>query len=300
MKILVTGGAGFIGRHVVEDLLNNNQVRIFDNFSNSDKELISKLSNLGAEVINGDITNQEDIVSASKDFEIIIHLAAIISVEESVRNPKKTFEINIEGTKNVLNACKINNIKKLIVASSSAVYGESKPNQQLNENSKLNPISPYGESKLKMELEIKDFTTKNKINVIILRFFNIFGLGQSPEYAGVITKFMEKIQNNQALEIFGDGKQTRDFVSINDIVSAIKNSITTKNEGTFNIASGKSITIEELAKKMIDFSGKKLSVEFLPIRKGDIKFSQVDISLAQNMLNYSPKYGLEEIKKMIK
>ena len=191
-------------------------------------------------------------------------------------------------------------ITELIVASSAAVYGEGDLNFKLTEESKTNPISPYGESKLKMELEIKDFTTKNKINVIILRFFNIFGLGQSPEYAGVITKFMEKIQNNQALEIFGDGKQTRDFVSINDIVSAIKNSITTKNEGTFNIASGKSITIEELAKKMIDFSGKKLSVEFLPIRKGDIKFSQVDISLAQNMLNYSPKYGLEEIKKMIK
>ena len=298
MKILVTGGAGFIGRHVVEDLLNNNQVRIFDNFSNSDKELISKLSNLGAEVINGDITNQEDIVSASKDFEIIIHLAAIISVEESVRNPKKTFEINIEGTKNVLNACEKNHIKKFIASSSAAVYGEGDNNSPLNENSKTLPISPYGESKLKMEKEIREFKSKHNMKCIILRFFNIYGEGQTPEYAGVITKFIERIKQSKPLEIFGDGLQTRDFISIEDIINSIYCAISTDKSGTYNIASGKTTSIKELAEYMVFLAGKKLKIHNIEPLKGDIKNSQADITLAKKELGFSPKFKLDKIKEL--
>ncbi len=300
MNILVTGGAGFIGTHLVSNLLRNNfKVRIFEDFSNSKKESISHLIDLGVEIIEGDITNLTEILEASKDQEVIIHLAAIISVEESIRNPKRTFEVNVQGTKNILEACKQNNIKKLVVASSSAVYGESSENQKLTENSDLNPISPYGESKLRMEQEINNFVTKNKINVIILRFFNIFGIGQSSEYAGVITKFADRIRENKSPEIFGDGNQTRDFVSVNDVVNSIIISISIKNTGIYNIASGKVITIKDLANKMIELSGKTLNITFRPAKKGDIKFSQADITLAKTILKYSPKFELNEIKNLL-
>jgi len=300
MKILITGGAGFIGKHLVKKLLKEKkQVTIFDNFSNSKKEFILDLIEDGAKIIEGDITNIQEISDASKDHDVIIHLAAMISVEESVRNPSKTFQINIDGTKNVLEACRKNNIRKITIASSAAVYGEGKPNFKLSEKSKLNPISPYGESKVKMEQEIMKFVSKYKIDCIILRFFNIFGIGQSSEYAGVVTKFIDCIKKDKPLTIFGDGMQTRDFVSIHDVVNAINNAIISKNNGIYNIASGKTVTIKELAEKMILLSGKELGIKYESSKKGDIRFSQADISLAQNKLNYSPKFGLDEICNLL-
>ena len=300
MKVLITGGAGFIGKHLVKNILKNNfQVTIFDNFSNSDRESILDLIKMGAKIIDGDITNIQEISDAIKDHEIIVHLAALISVEESIKNPSKTFHINIEGTKNVLEACKKNNIKKIVVASSSAVYGECELDFKLSEETKLEPISPYGKSKAKMEQEIIKFVSEYKMNYVILRFFNIFGLGQSSEYAGVITKFIDRIKKNESLEIFGNGMQTRDFISILDVVNAINNTISSKSNGIYNIGSGKIITIKELAEKMILWSGKKLEIKFLPSKKGDIMFSQADIHLSKKELKYVPKFGLEEIKNML-
>ena len=173
MKVLVTGGAGFIGKHLVRYLLKKgNVVAIFDNFSNSEKSSISSLVDNHAKII-GDITKPEDITEAMKDYDIVIHLAAKISVEESIKNPSETFLINVEGTKNILLACKKNQVKKLIVASSAAVYGEGSPDIKWTEDSKINPTSPYGESKVIMEQEIKEFISKHNINCIILRLFNI-------------------------------------------------------------------------------------------------------------------------------
>lgn len=300
MKVLITGGAGFIGKHLVKNILKNNfQVTIFDNFSNSDRESILDLIKMGAKIIDGDITNIQEISDAVKNHEVIVHLAALISVEESIKNPSKTFHINIDGTKNVLEACKKNNIKKIVVASSSAVYGECELDFKLSEETKLKPISPYGKSKAKMEQEIIKFVSEYKMNYVILRFFNIFGLGQSSEYAGVITKFIDRIKKNESLEIFGNGMQTRDFISILDVVNAINNTISSKSNGIYNIGSGKIITIKELAEKMILWSGKKLEIKFLPSKKGDIMFSQADIHLSKKELKYVPKFGLEEIKNML-
>ena len=216
--IIVTGGAGFIGKHLVEFFITKGiNITIFDNFSNSKKDSITYLKNQGVKIIEGDIRKMYDIDNAVKDHDVVIHLAAKISVEESIRNPSETFDTNVNGTKNVLTACEKNHIKKMIVSSSAAVYGESLPNIKLTEKSETHPISPYGESKIKMEHEIKKNVEKHNVNYIILRFFNIFGLGQSSEYAGVITKFIEKIETNKPLEILGDGMQTRDFISINDV-----------------------------------------------------------------------------------
>lgn len=301
MKILVTGGMGFIGKHLVTYLSKKGYiVTILDNFSNSDKSSVSSFSDKGIKIIEGDITKIQDILDATKDQDIVIHLAAKISVEKSIRNPSETFHTNVDGTKNVLVACEKNHIKKLIVASSAAVYGESLPDTKLTENSKIDPISPYGESKYQMEQEIKKIILKYDVNCIILRFFNIYGIGQTSEYAGVISKFIDRIDLNKPLKIFGDGMQKRDFVAVQDVIGAIDNSIEYGKNGIYNIASGKTSTIKEIAEMMISLSGKNLKIEFLSSKKGDIKYSQADISLAKNELNYFPKFNLKEIKNLLK
>ncbi len=300
MRVLVTGGAGFIGKHLVSSLLTKgNLVTVFDSFSNSEKSSVSSLVVIGAKIIEGDITRLQDVTNAIKDHDVVIHLAAKISVEESIKNPSETFHINVDGTKNVLVACEKNHVRKLVVASSAAVYGESLQGIKLTEDTKLNPISPYGKSKVMMEQEIKEFTSKHSIDCIILRFFNVYGIGQSPEYAGVITKFIKRIALNKPLEIFGNGMQTRDFVAVQDVVASIYGAILNGKSGTYNIASGKAVTIKELAELMISLSGKNLEIQYLAPKKGDIKYSQADISLAKKELLYAPKFGLEEIKNLL-
>lgn len=302
MKILVTGGAGFIGRHLVNFLIKKgNDVTIYDNFSNSEKKQTEIEVDKRAKIIEGDICKLKHLTDTTKNFEIVIHLAAKISVSESIKNPSETFQTNIIGTKNVIFACKKNKIKKLIVASSAAVYGEGNKGRKLNEESRKNPISPYGESKLKMEKELENYILKNNLQVIILRFFNIYGSGQSPEYAGVITKFLMKIKNNESLNIFGDGMQTRDFVSIQDVVNSINNAIEYNQSGIFNIGSGKKITIRELAELMISLSKKKIGIKYLSPKKGDINFSEANIILAENKLKYICKTGIKTgIKELMK
>jgi UDP-glucose 4-epimerase len=300
MSILVTGGAGFIGKYLVKSLLEKgNSVTIFDNFSNSTKESMSSLVEMGVKIIEGDITKPLEIINAVKDHEIIIHLAAKISVSESISNPLETYRVNVDGTRNVLAASEKNNVKKLIAASSAAVYGEGTPNVKLTEESDTNPISPYGQSKVKMELVIKEFESKHNINCIMLRFFNIYGVGQTSEYAGVITKFLERIAHSKSLEIFGDGLQTRDFVTIDDIVFSINDAISNGKSGTYNIGNGKATTIKDLAELMISISGKKLKITHIDSLKGDIRNSQADISLAKKEIKYSPKFDLDKIKELL-
>lgn len=301
MKILVTGGAGFIGRYLVKSLVKKgHSITIFDNFSNSTKDSISFLVDMGAKIIEGDITNLPNVLKAMKDHEIVIHLAAKISVSESITNPSETFRVNVDGTRNILTSCKKNHVKKLIISSSAAVYGESSPAVKLTEESKTNPISPYGESKIKMEQEIKEFGSENDINCIILRFFNIYGIGQSSEYAGVITKFIKRVTDDNPIEIFGNGLQTRDFVTIDDVINSIHNAIACDRTGTYNIASGKAVTINELAEIIICLSGKKLEIKHITSKKGDILYSHADISLAEKNLKYYPKIELKEgIKQLL-
>jgi len=301
MEILVTGGAGFIGKYLVRSLLEKgDSVTIFDYFSNSTKDSVSSLVDLGAKVIEGDITKPQDIQNAITDQDVVIHLAAKISVPESINNPSETFRVNVDGTRNVLAVCEKNHVKKLIVSSSAAVYGEGSPNVKSTEESKTNPISPYGESKVRMEEEIREFELKHDIDCIILRFFNIYGIGQSSEYSGVITKFMEKIKQEKSIEIFGDGLQTRDFVAIDDVIDSIHNAISSGKSGTYNIASGKTTTIKELAELMVSISGKKLKIQYAAALKGDIRNSQADISLAKKNIGYSPKFKLDKIQELLK
>ena len=301
MKILVTGGAGFIGKHLVEFLLGkNNVVTIFDNFSNSTKESINGIIKKGAKIIEGDITKISDIEKITGDQEIVIHLAAKISVSESITNPSNTFLVNINGTRNILEFCEKSKINHIIVASSAAVYGEGNQYTKIIETQKLNPISPYGESKMKMEQEIEKFVKNKNLTCTILRFFNIYGLNQSDEYAGVISKFLKKANQKEDLEIFGDGLQTRDFVAIHDVIQSIYNALIYNKNGIFNIASGKKITIKELAKQMITLSRKNLEIQFLAEKQGDIRHSQANIERSKNQIAYSPKWELKEgIKELL-
>ena len=300
MKILVTGGAGFIGKHLTKFLLEkDHSITIFDNFSNSTEESISSLIQKGVKVVKGDIRNEMEILDATKNCDIVVHLAAKISVSESINNPLETFQINVDGTKQVLDACQKNHIKKIIISSSAAVYGEGEKDIKLTEESKKNPISPYGESKVVMEEIIEKWKLNCNIDCVVLRFFNIYGVGQSFEYAGVITKFIEKIKQEKPIEVFGDGLQTRDFISIEDVIISIIDSIEHNVNGTYNIASGKSITIKNLAEKMILLSNKKIKIQYLNVKKGDIRYSYADISKAKKEISYSSKTNLDKIKELL-
>ena len=254
-------------------------------------------------MVKGDITDYKSIENAMDDSDIVIHLAASINVEDSILNPEKTHNVNVDGTINVFRVCVANNVRKIIVASSAAVYGEPE-NLSISENSSTNPISPYGKSKLNMEKYTQKFSQDNNLDCIILRFFNIYGKGQSDVYAGVITKFMKNISENKQLVIFGDGSNTRDFIAIEDVIDSIHNAISNldrKRGSCYNIASGRHVSIKELAELMLSISGKKLEIKYELPKKGDIPHSQANIDLAKKELGFFPKISLKEgLKKLLK
>lgn len=302
MKIFVTGGAGFIGSHLVDSLLKaENKVTIYDNLKNSSESRISHLLKNGASLVKGDVTDYQTLSQALAGFDCVVHLAAEIDVQESIKSPEHTHYVNVTGTVNLLRSCIAQKAQNVVAASSAAVFGNPK-DLPLSENSQTAPISPYGASKLAIEHYMQAFSHSYDLNCITLRFFNVYGKGQSGPYAGVITKFMEKIAENKPLVIFGDGSNTRDFVSVEDVVQSIQNAIE-KIEGKkgnfYNIASGKYTTIQDLAKLMISISGKTLSIEYKKPKKGDIQHSQTSISLAQREIGYFPRVQLKDGLEML-
>jgi len=303
MKIFVTGGAGFVGHHLVSSLLQEgHNVTIFDNLSNSSKNKISYLTDAGALFVKGDVTDYKSLLKKLAGFDLVIHLAAKINVEESITSPESTHFVNVTGTVNLLKACAVNKVPNIIGASSAAVYGNPKK-MPLYESSSTIPISPYGATKLAIEHYLQAFSNCYSINSISLRFFNIYGQGQTFAYAGVIDKFMKRIVDNKSLIIYGDGKNTRDFVSIDDVIRSIilsMKKIDGKKGKVYNIAAGTSISIKELAKMMISLSGKRLEVVHKKPKKGDIRNSRASIRLARKELGYAPTVGLEEgLRKLL-
>lgn len=293
MKILVTGGAGFIGKYLVESLSQNNTVTIYDNLENSSENSISPLIESGVDFVKGDILNYKLLQESSKGFDIVIHLAAKSDVTESTLHPEVTEKTNIEGTKNVLKCCVENKVKKIIFASSAAVYGNS-TTIPITEKSIPNPISPYGKSKLSGENIIKKIHDKNNGKYIILRMFNVYGKGQNENYSGVITKFVRNTMEGKPLVIFGNGEQTRDFVSIHDAVKAFDLAVKSEKNDTYNIASGKSLSINELSKHVLSLSKKEVEIIHLEKQKDDIENSLADISLAKKELGFMPTNLLKD------
>ena len=296
MKIFVTGGSGFIGKHLIRKLQNEHELIIYENFSNSSEEDFLNLLKNNISLIKGDMTNFSLLKKSLMNVDLVIHLAAKIDILESITHPNDTHKINVEGSLNILRCCVENNIKNFISASSAAVYGN--PTEiPVSEKTVPNPVSPYGAEKLSLEFYAKAFANAYDMNCISLRFFNVYGKGQSNEYAGVITKFMEKIHSNLPLTIFGNGENTRDFIHIDDLVDGIVKSISNingKKGNVYNLASGVSTSVKELAELMILISKKNLKLNFIDSRPGDLLHSLASIELAKKELGFEPKISLED------
>jgi len=281
MRVFVTGGAGFIGTHLCKKLASLHKVTVYDNFSNSNKENFPALENVT--LIVGDILDNSKLFDSMKNHDVVIHLAAKTDVVDSIHNPDKTFQTNVQGSQNVLDSCKSNNISKIIVTSSAAVYQNS--NNSVDEESSIEPLSPYGQSKLHME----NITIQSKINYSILRLFNVYGDGH---ISGVITNFRKNILKNIPLIIFGDGRAIRDFIHIDDVIDGIIISIKSTS-GIYNIASGTGTSINDLAKLLIRLSGTNSEIIHTFAREGEIIYSVANITKSQKELGFYTKISLD-------
>lgn len=290
--VVVTGGVGFIGSNLVEELTKDNEVIVIDDLSTGKRENIDESK---VEFVQGSITDLEHLKKVFEDVDYVFHQAAIPSVQRSVENPLATNEVNVKGTLNVLIAAKVNGVKKVIYASSSSVYGET-PELPKREDMSPNPLSPYAVSKLTGEYYCNAFSEVYDLKTVCLRYFNVFGPKQNPssEYAAVIPKFITRVMRKQPPIIYGDGNQTRDFTFVKDVVRANILAMERDAKGIFNVAYGKRTSINELASKIMG----AISLEMEPVhdkpRPGDIRHSLADISLAKDKLGYKPKYSLEE------
>jgi UDP-glucose 4-epimerase len=297
-RVLVTGGAGFIGSHLVDRLVDEGyDVRVIDNLYSGKLENIEHHIKSGkVDFVKGDIRDASLVKISLAGVEAVFHLAAIISVPFSVSNPQLTLDVNLAGTTNLLNACSKKNIDKFVFVSSCAVFGDTKI-LPVNENASTNPISPYAESKLLAERDCLNFQQKGLLQSVVLRFFNVYGPRQGMnEYSGVITRFINRAKQKQPLTIYGDGSQTRDFVNVKDIVQALYACMKNKsaNGEVFNIGSGNPTSITELAKTVLEITGQNLKIRYELARAGDIKDSYADISKAKRFLSYEPKVTLRD------
>jgi len=290
MKILVTGGAGFIGSHIADYFADNNDVIVLDNLSTGKKENIPD----SVHFVEGDILDLKLLNKITHDVDYIFHEAAQVSVPQSMQDPTKTVEINVIGTLNVLKAGIKNNVEKIILASSAAVYGDNQAVTQ-TEDMSLNPKSPYAVSKLGCEYLSKIFYEEFELRTTSLRYFNVYGPRQDPnsQYAAVIPIFIQNALRNEDLVIYGDGTQTRDFIFVSDVVYANKLMMTNGDGKIFNTASGSAITIRELAEMIIELTNSSSDIVYRKERTGDIKRSLADISLIRS-IGFKPKVGLKD------
>jgi len=288
LPVLVTGGAGFIGSHVVKKLVSlGAQVTVLDLQDNRTKNLQEARDKI--HFIQASITDFDICLAATKNKEIVFHLAAFISVPESVENPQACHETNVNGTFNLLQACKVNNTKRFVFSSSAAVYG---PTEKICcESDTCKPTSPYGTSKLIGELLCQQYAHNYGLQTVCLRYFNVFGKNQNPNgaYAAVVAKFMDQMEQNKPITIFGDGQQTRDFIPVQNVVEAnLQLGIQDKtimNGRPFNIATGRSITLLELFENLQkEFPNYTLEPVFAPARAGDIKHSQANTNNWQSIV----------------
>ena len=310
MRALVTGGAGFIGSHITERLLKEgHSVVVLDNFYSGKEQNLSFVNNYSLSanrytLIRGDIRSYDTCLSACQGIDVVFHQAALRSVPQSMKNPHDYNDVNINGTLNMLKAAKESKVKRFVFASSSSVYGDTDKFPQKEDQYPL-LISPYALSKLTGEFYCRIFSQNYGLETVALRYFNVFGPRQAldDEYAVVIPKFISCILNDENPPIFGDGKQSRDFAYIDNVVGA--NFLTVKATGVagqvFNVAGGKEQTIIELVADLNEIIGKSIKPKFLPKRTGDVYRTLADLSKAEKLLGYKPKVsfrkGLEQTVK---
>ena len=294
VQVLVTGGAGFIGSHLVRGLLDRGDgVRVLDNLSTGSK---ANLAGLDVEFIEGDVRDTAVVQESIKDVDTIFHMAAFISVPGSMEDPLTCYEVNLNGSLNVLMQASQAGVRRVVLASSAAVYGESE--SPVAENHPKNPQSPYAASKLAMEQAAQLFSQSFSLETICLRYFNVYGPRQSPDspYAAAIPKFIQAMLAGEPATIHGDGRQTRDFVYVGDVVEAMLLAADgdSVDGRVFNIAGGKSVPIIELVEIIQRFFPETPDPVFGPPRRGDLHFSEADISLAERALGYRPRIDLQE------
>ena len=304
MVYLITGGCGFIGSHVAEALVSGgNRVRIYDNLSSGYEKNISSIKNK-IELIKADIRDLSAITSAMSGVDYVFHGAALVSVFDSVKHPLDNHDINITGTLNVLTAARDKGVKRLVFASSAAVYGNN-PELPKREEMKPEPESPYGLAKVASEHYLSVFSKLYGLETVGLRFFNAYGPRQDPDslYSGVISKFVKAVADGNPPAVFGDGKQTRDFVFVDDVVQASILAIHSTGVGNgdvFNIGSGFQTSLIDLLEVLKELTGKPFDIEFHEPRAGDLKHSCADITLAGQKLLFSPRHDIRTgLKKLL-
>jgi UDP-glucose 4-epimerase len=296
MKFLVTGGAGFIGSHLVEALLaQGHQVKVFDNFSTGKEANLTPFKSSSLEIIHGDITNEPSLQAACSGVDGIFHLAAVVSVQLSIEKPTECSRTNALGTMNVFESARKANISRVVYASSAAVYGDN-ANLPLSETEMPAPLSPYGLDKWYGEQVARLYSQLNGISSAGMRFFNVYGPRQDPKspYSGVISIFLEAARQGNELTIFGDGEQSRDFIYVKDVVAAMLLAMNGggKDAEVFNVASGTGITLNHLVETMGLSLQKIVRKKHLPPRAGDIVKSAADISRIRDALGFNAHTGL--------
>ncbi len=300
-RILVTGGAGFIGSNIVEYLLKNNTARVIavDNLSTGNGKNLDEFNgHSGFTFLEGDITDKAFCQSICSDIDIVLHQAALGSVPRSINNPQATHEANINGFLNMIMAAKDNRVRRFVYASSSSVYGDSKILPK-SEPVIGKPLSPYAVTKRVNELYSEAFNTAYGMELIGLRYFNIFGPKQNPdgEYAAAIPQFILSMMNNKPVYINGDGGQTRDFTFVDNavmanVLSALAPSASAQAE-VYNIACGTMISLNQLVKELKELLGSQSEIIYREPRQGDIRESLADISRAKEKLNFVPSVNIE-------
>ena len=291
MRILVTGGAGFIGSHIVEHFQQKAEVRVLDNLRSGYQK---NLDPFKVTFIQGSVMNPEILQKAMEGVDFVFHLAAMISVPESMHKPVECVNINTIGTLNVLEAAAQAGVKKLCLSSSAAIYGDNSSVPKL-ESMFPEPKSPYAETKLSGEYYCGIYTRERGLPTACLRYFNVFGPRQDPasQYAAAIPIFISRAVSNQPITIFGDGEQTRDFIFVKDIVAA--NAFFAAESdctGVFNVAYGGRITINDLAEKIVKLTNSQSEIVHLPERDGDVKHSQASVDKLRQA-GFQPSFDFE-------
>ena len=291
MKFVITGGAGFIGSHIAKYLVNkNHNVTIVDNLSRGRLENLFKITEQ-IEFKKIDILDFNSLKEVISNSDGVFHQAALTSVPESFTQKEKYHNVNVKGTENIFKLAKEFE-KKVVYASSSSIYGNT-TSIPIQENFVKNPINPYGVTKLDDEKLAEKYHNLG-VSIIGLRYFNVYGIGQTNDYAGVITKFIDQINLNESPIIFGNGTHTRDFISVEDVAKANLLSMESNTDFSFlNIGTGISTSIKTLAEIMIDLSGKTLEISYDDLPLGDVKESLADVSLAKKLINWNYEISLK-------
>jgi UDP-glucose 4-epimerase len=294
-RVLVTGGGGFIGSNVVRALLERgDDVRVLDNFSTGNRTNLEDLVG-EIEVVEGELRSYERVHAATRDIEVVFHQGALPSVPRSVQDPLTTSAVNVEGTLNVLLAARDSGVRRVVFASSSSVYGNS-DDLPRRENQHLDPISPYGVSKLAAERYCVAFSRVYELETVALRYFNVFGPNQDPssQYAAVVPRFVIAIAEGRPVSINGDGTQSRDFTYVSNVVDA--NLLAADAAGVsgavLNVATGRQATVRELAELIGEALGRPVESEYLGQRAGDVRDSWADVSEAERLLGYRAQVDL--------